>query len=338
MKRTLLYCICPCIMMLSCSPRLSPTKGGSGLYGYAKKSGKMVIEPQYKAAWDFHDGMAKVGFKANKTDSQWMEPSFDGEGYWEVNTRKVMRYTFINPKGEALPLELSDAKQFAEGLAPAFKDQRWGYIDKMGTWQISPQYARANLFQKGTASVTRESPNGETWYELLIDKENRIVKDDPTGKWKPIWLDSIPEWRTLIASATLYQRLNDYSTMLLYLTAAARRLPTIEAEDTLMYLHLCERLAYLGVMRVDENLYETYHALAKKKIDDVLSTSQIRRRMMALNHINYLIEVADLRNLHMQPDKELETLERVLQVVEKSGEDRLLYDDIVERIKALKTE
>ncbi|MBI3142148.1 MAG: WG repeat-containing protein [Bacteroidetes bacterium] len=336
MKRILLYSICPCIILLSCSPSISPIKGDSGLYGYAKKSGKMVIRPQFKAAWDFHEGMAKVGFKVNKTDSLWMEPSFDGEGYWDVHTQKVMRYTFINTKGEALPLELSDAKQFAEGLCPAFKNQRWGYINKLGQWQIAPQYVRANLFQKGSASVTRESANGETWYELLIDKENRIVKDDPTGKWKPIWLDSIPEWRTLMASAHLYQRLNDYSTMLLYLTAAARRLPIIEAEDTLMYLQLCERLAYLGVMRVDEPLYDTYHALAQKKIEDVLATNQIRRRMMALNHINYLVEVADLRNLHMQPEKELDILERVLWVVDSAGEDRLLYEDIEERIKALK--
>ncbi|MBI1185328.1 hypothetical protein GC194_13740 [bacterium] len=321
------------LLFYACSPKLLPFKE-HGKYGYEKKDGTQAIAPQFDDAAAFHEGFAKVAISVSKTDSIWHEPMFGADGYYSVEKYEVLRYTFVDTKGQVFDLKLNDAKQFSNGLAPALLKGKWGYINKNGEWQIPPQYADASLFEKGKAQVITESNSGKTWYYKTIDRNNKVLVDDTKGQRKPDWFDSIPDWHTLLASANIYVRLTDYQSAFEYYQATARRIDQIEHEDTLAYMDLCQQLAYFGAMRVDEKVYDTYDKLAREKIDEVLRTDIPRRRMILLNYIDYLIRLSQLRENNLQKDKEKETLQRVLDMVKRAGEDVSLYWDIEERLNA----
>jgi tetratricopeptide (TPR) repeat protein len=325
------------LMVVSCTPKLIPTQKGR-LYGYANKKGEWVIDKQYVEAYPFAEGYARVGFEIEKIDSFWNEPMFGNPGYWIVDTIKVVRYSFIDKNDSIFPLQLHDAKNFNEGLAAAKMKKKWGYISNNGEWQINPAYATATSFEKGTARVVKESADGKTWYSLTIDKQGNIIENDEVGKPKPDWFDSIPDWKTLLASGEIYVRLNDYESAYNYYGAAARRIDQIEREDTAAYLTLCQELAYLAAMRIDEKTFETYDALAQLKMEEVLKADKTeRRRSIILDYIAYLYKLSELREVNLQKDQEIEALERILDVVKRSETEELkLYWYVEERLEELR--
>ena len=97
-------------------------------WGYIDKSGKWVIEPKYKEAYPFSDGLAKVR-------SNGLYGFIDRSGAWVIEPKYV------------------DAESFSEGLAKVKVDDKYGYIDKNGTMVIEPQYVTARSFSEGLALV-----------------------------------------------------------------------------------------------------------------------------------------------------------------------------------------
>ncbi|WPC42622.1 WG repeat-containing protein [Clostridium sp. JS66] len=86
------------------------------LYGFININGEFVIDPIYKSAEDFNDGLALV-----KT----------------VDNKKC----FINEKNEiTLNIEYESISSFTNGLAAFKKNGKAGYIDKEGNVAIEPQY------------------------------------------------------------------------------------------------------------------------------------------------------------------------------------------------------
>ncbi|MFY0673499.1 MAG: WG repeat-containing protein [Bacteroidia bacterium] len=325
------------VFLLACAPKLMPTQKGK-LYGYTNKKGEWVINKKYTEAYPFSEGKAKVGFEIEKIDSFWNEPMFGNPGYWVVDTFKVIRYSFIDKNDTLLPLQLFAAKNFNEELAAARIKNRWGYINKDGLWAIKPQFASAANFEKGKAKVVSESADGKTWYYKTIDKQGKVLENDETGKRKPDWFDSIPNWNTLLASGSIYVRLNDYESAFNYYEAAARRIDQIEREDTAAYLNLCQEIAYLGAMRIDDETFAKYDGLAIKKVDEVLKANKTeRRRSIILDYIAYLNKLSELREVNLQKNEEIETLERIIDVVKRSEtEDMKLYWFVEERLEDLK--
>lgn len=77
----------------------------NGLWGFVNTDGEMVIEPQYRNAGAFSEGLAPV-----ETD--------DGWGYITLNNEMV-----IGPK-------FSEAKSFCQGLAPVKEEDTWTVIER----------------------------------------------------------------------------------------------------------------------------------------------------------------------------------------------------------------
>lgn len=324
------------VLLVSCAPKLTPFQKGNK-FGYEDKSGEAAIAPKYVSAREFSEGLAKVGFNVQKIDSFWNEPAFGNEGYWTVNKYPVERFSYIDTKDSILPVALNDGRNFNSGLAAAQLGSKWGYLDKSGEWVISPQYARAFSFEKGKAKVITESKDGKTWYHLTVNKQNKIVQNDPKGKRKPDWFDSLDSWSSMVASGEIYVRLNDYQTAYSYFLAAGRRIDQIEKEDTLGYIKLCTNIASLSAMRVEPENFAKYDALAIKKFEEVVVSTIQRRRIIILEYISYLIELSSIRELNLQKEQEKETLERIVDAVDRSGtEDIKLYWDITDRLEKMK--
>lgn len=96
-----------------------------------------VMECEYDAAYDFHDGMAKVGLGA------------------DYQTRK---YGYIDKQGALkVDCQYDWADDFSEGLAAVgngnYSTVRYGFIDREGRQVIAPQFTNARAFTEGKAFV-----------------------------------------------------------------------------------------------------------------------------------------------------------------------------------------
>lgn len=68
-----------------------------------------------------------------------------------------------------LSLELDGVLSFSEGLAPACKDDKWGYIDKQGNTVIDYKFDAAMPFSDGLGMVLEDEKTG------YVDKDGNIV-------------------------------------------------------------------------------------------------------------------------------------------------------------------
>lgn len=132
------------------------------MWGYVDQAGKMVIEPKYRDAGTFSEGLAPVGM-----DSE--------NGYVSG---------FIDNSGKmAIEAQFEEAHGFSEGMAAvrlpdkgalvqrygADSARKWGFIDKSGKFVIEPQYEGADAFSDGVAAVCLDNKWG------YIDKTGRFV-------------------------------------------------------------------------------------------------------------------------------------------------------------------
>ena len=79
-----------------------------------------------------------------------------------------MRIGDRTPKGYFFS-QFEDAFSFFEGLAAVQFDGKWGYIDTVGKYAITPQFDEAGNFESGLAPVRI----GDRWG--YIDKEGKYV-------------------------------------------------------------------------------------------------------------------------------------------------------------------
>ena len=147
--------------------------------GFIDKTGKYVIEPQFWAACNFYDGLAKVKTFQNKTGyidrtgRFVIPPRFDGAEYkfseglaYVVSNGKA---GFIDKTGRFIIEPKFDHRfilpGFQEGLAPMYCGDKMGYIDKSGRFIIAPKYFIAGPFFEGLAKVDGG----------FIDKTGKII-------------------------------------------------------------------------------------------------------------------------------------------------------------------
>lgn len=102
-------------------------------YGYINTSGEIVIPATFSQANDFKEGRAIVSH----------------ERYGSL--------FFIDTEGKTCSKAYSKLQHFSEGLAAAFTDGRWGYINKDDEWVIEPRYKLVHPFEGGLTSVYTEN-------------------------------------------------------------------------------------------------------------------------------------------------------------------------------------
>ena len=168
--------------------RLFPAKFGS-LYGYIDARGHTVIEPQFKIAGDFFDGLAAVAGEDGKY------------GYIDPSGRFVIapRYTlandfhagfavvqlddavaFLRRDGTvAFTTDLATDGYFSEGLALVTKGEESGYIDESGTMVIAPRFKEgAGRFSGGFAPVrvVEKLPDGNrNTFWTFVDRTGKLL-------------------------------------------------------------------------------------------------------------------------------------------------------------------
>ncbi len=84
-----------------------------GKWGFIDSSGKVVIEPQFEAAYPFTEGLSRI-----QLNGEW--------GY-------------INREGAlVIKAQFDGADRFSEGLARVQAGHKWGYIDTTGKYVFEP--------------------------------------------------------------------------------------------------------------------------------------------------------------------------------------------------------
>jgi len=140
-------------------------------YGYIDETGKMVINPIFENAGDFHEGLAAVCV---------------GDGCYQDwgNPKEEPKWGFIDKTGAMVILpQFSYVTSFQEGLAAVSVGGKSGYIDKTGKFVINPQYDSAGAFENGVAQVGMKQPKTDA---AALDKY-QYGYIDRTGKyiWQP---------------------------------------------------------------------------------------------------------------------------------------------------------
>lgn len=141
------------------SEGLAPVMKGDK-WGYADKSGKVVIEPLFDDAWPFSGGLARV---------------MQGEFYGYIDTRGRA----------AIPARFLAADDFSEGLAAVSESSHeekdsYYYIDRDGAVAIGGPFHVASHFFKGLAHVElKPSERKESGYNW---RKRRFAYIDAKGK------------------------------------------------------------------------------------------------------------------------------------------------------------
>ena len=148
------------------------------LMGFKDKDGKIVIKPQYDLLLNYSEGLAgaclngKCGYIDEKgkwaiepQDISFMCYSQRNDGvYWHNYKCKgssqfseglaSVRYDnntksgYIDKKGKVVLENIESGGAFSQGLAPARKENLFGYINKKGEFIIKPQFYEAGSFDK----------------------------------------------------------------------------------------------------------------------------------------------------------------------------------------------
>jgi hypothetical protein len=143
-------------------------KGNNSLWGYVDRSGKPVIDFQYTECWDFRNGIAVINKngnysfidKKNLVAADW----YDEIGTFSEGLAPAMRkgkWGYVNDLGQlAIKLEYTGVSDFHEGFAVVKKGKRFGYINKKGKKITRTDFSAAGPFKNGIAQVRYKKTGG----------------------------------------------------------------------------------------------------------------------------------------------------------------------------------
>lgn len=141
-------------------------------FGFINKEGKFIINPIYTEATPFVEDLACVVIDSNNiqyinkdgivqiTLPNALRASFfsDGLAYYVDSDSNTF---FIDKEGQVkFSNKFSESKVFSNGLAAVKVEDKWGYIDKFGTFVINPQFKSAYNFINDIAII---EDNNSKW-------------------------------------------------------------------------------------------------------------------------------------------------------------------------------
>jgi hypothetical protein len=150
------------------------------LIGYLNDEGQLAIEPRFRGAYDFKDGMArfweqgKYGF-IDKTGKVVALPQYDSaRDYQEglAGVRMNGKYGFVDRQGKiVIAAQFDRTHSFSDGAASAQSEKLWGFIDRSGKWIIEPRYQWVREFRNGLAWVGEPRKRGG----MYVDKIRAVI-------------------------------------------------------------------------------------------------------------------------------------------------------------------
>lgn len=169
-KRSISFLTCLVLLLICITARgqgeesneLFPVIQG-GKWGYIDRNGKIVIKPQFDAAYPFYDGVAKVMTGIRFENEKW---------------------SYIDKSGKIISQESTSNRleDFSEGLGAACLDRKdgvgylCGYMDNAGRWAIEPKFYSARSFYEGLARVAvRDQTSRTGTREVYIDKTGNVA-------------------------------------------------------------------------------------------------------------------------------------------------------------------
>jgi len=156
--------------------------GDDYLYGYKDSLDEIVVQPKYKFAYDFTNGLGCVEVSEGKSGyinslgkmvipAVYVNARPFSEGLATVKD-SVFTYIIDKTGKKKFPQKFSDAWSFSEGMLPVMNQESlWGYFDKTGVQVIAFQYKKARNFSDGIGFVQK----GESW--IAINKANQQLLD-----------------------------------------------------------------------------------------------------------------------------------------------------------------
>ena len=129
-----------------------------GKHGFIDANGKMVINPRYSVAGNFHRGLALASTREFKLSGA------------------KMQYGYINKQGDfVIPEQFHDGQDFGDnglaGVCVGEGGDRCGFIDTTGKFVINPQFYSVSPFSKGLSTVS-QTKNSNTSY---INEKGEII-------------------------------------------------------------------------------------------------------------------------------------------------------------------
>jgi hypothetical protein len=154
----------------------SIVKNIGGKFGVIDTKGKFIIDPLYqKIVFLEKSSLFKITNDKNKValfdikGKKFFDFKFDDIDdassllHAILNTDNAgKKYcTWIDRTGKEIPVKLSSADEFVDGLAPAadITTGKFGYMNTKGQWVIQPQYWQAKPFNSGIALIGNSQTN-----------------------------------------------------------------------------------------------------------------------------------------------------------------------------------
>ncbi|MBN1572428.1 MAG: WG repeat-containing protein [Deltaproteobacteria bacterium] len=157
--------------------------------GYIDKEGFFCIEPNYREAGDFSNGLAPVvpskfpikiwGYINNVGKYIIWARFFGARNFSErlaaVKSIRNIKWGYIDDRGKfVIKPSFKDALDFSEGLAAVRHSGgkysgKWGFIDKSGKYVIDPRFITVRNFSEGLAPVMIEGKWGYISHPLKVD-------------------------------------------------------------------------------------------------------------------------------------------------------------------------
>lgn len=167
-------------------PRLKPIYE-NGKWGYADRSGKVIIAAQFDAARPFADGLAQVGLVDEELPELLGRPNIkwgyiDERGRVLVDLRYAVLRNFSENLAAAAVLDTKRPERPFSGRVFERRNLTWGYVDRTGREVIPLQFLSAGDFSEGLAPVNvinvggiKESFCGPSSNYGYIDKTGAFI-------------------------------------------------------------------------------------------------------------------------------------------------------------------
>ncbi|MGB0861899.1 MAG: WG repeat-containing protein [Saprospiraceae bacterium] len=155
------------------------------IYGYRTYDEDIIIEPRFKNAGEFSDGLAPVKIFSkwgyiNKKGEIAIVPKYTraevfSEGFaviGQVQPEIFHLYGFIDKTGTPITKCIyREAFSFSEGLAAVRLNDIWGFINKKGKMAIGFQYDEVESFENGEAIVEIDDNR------FVVDKKGNVLRE-----------------------------------------------------------------------------------------------------------------------------------------------------------------
>jgi len=154
--------------------------------GYIDKTGKMVINLQFKDASLFYDGLALVS--TDGADKRWgfidetgkyiINPDYkkatifsEGLAFAQREDDHDHLYAIDKKGGIKFILSATGAHIYSEGLAAYSEDDKWGFVDKEGKAVIDRKYNLTTDFSEGLCAVS----DGSAKWGYINKKGEKVI-------------------------------------------------------------------------------------------------------------------------------------------------------------------